>query len=262
MINMKYLIAIDSDGTIRHSDGTISTRAKKVIKELIKKDNIIVICTARPRYHTLEISKKAGIDKYLISSNGTEVFDNSRNKVIYSAYLPKDKCKKIYKDSLKNNIRIMFVTDNTEYVTQFTRNNSQVLLNDNNIDELLSKKIKQIMIIGKEKEKITYFQKEIEKKYKLKIIDVSNDLNSESWFSIISNKASKGIALKKLAEYLDIPIENTIAIGNDKNDISMFDIAGLSVAVSNASSDVKKVADNITLSNDEDGVAIFLESLL
>ena len=257
---MKYLIAIDSDGTIRHSDGTISTRTKKVIKELIKKDNIIVICTARPRYHTLEISKKAGIEEYLISSNGTEVFYN--NKVIYSAYLTKSKCKKIYEDAVKNDIRVMFVTDNTEYVTQFTRNDSQVLLDDTNVDTLLSKKVKQIMIIGKNKEKIKAYKKVINDKYKLNIIDSSNEEKEEIWFSIISNKASKGIALEKLAEYLNIPMKNTIAIGNDKNDASMLKKAGLSVAVGNATTSIKKEVDYVTLSNDEDGVAAFLETLL
>ena len=65
-----------------------------------------------------------------------------------------------------------------------------------------------------------------------------------------------------MSDYLNIPIKNTIAIGNDKNDISMFKIAGLSVAVANASDDIKSKVDHITLSNDEDGVAIFLETLI
>ena len=65
-----------------------------------------------------------------------------------------------------------------------------------------------------------------------------------------------------MSDYLNIPIENTIAIGNDKNDISMFEVAGLSVAVDNASDDIKSKVDYITLSNDEDGVAVFLEEIL
>lgn len=65
-----------------------------------------------------------------------------------------------------------------------------------------------------------------------------------------------------VSKYLNVPIENTIAIGNDKNDISMFEAAGLSVAVANASDYIKNKVDFITLSNDEDGVAIFLEKIL
>lgn len=48
----------------------------------------------------------------------------------------------------------------------------------------------------------------------------------------------------------------------DKNDISMFEEAGISVVVANASDDIKNKADYVTLSNDEDGVAIFLEKLI
>ena len=86
-------------------------------------------------------------------------------------------------------------------------------------------------------------------------------MNSNYFFSSNSN-CSKGNALKIVSKYLNIPIENTVAIGNDKNDISMFEVAGLSVAVANASDDIKNKADHITLSNDEDGVAIFLEELI
>ena len=67
---MPYLIAIDSDGTLRHSDGSISTRTKKIIEKLVIKGNIVTICTARPRYHTLKISEEVGINGFLISSNG------------------------------------------------------------------------------------------------------------------------------------------------------------------------------------------------
>lgn len=259
---MKYLIAIDSDGTIRRSDGSISNRTKKVIKNIINNDNIVVICTARPRYHTLKISEDIGINYYLISSNGTEVYDNINKKIVYIEYLPKDICESIYYDAINKNIRVIFVSDNKEYATQFVRNNSQVLLNEENITELLDKNIKQIMIIGKNKKKIREYQKVVENKYKINIIETNEKNGKEVWFSIISNQASKGIALKKLAEHLNISIENTIAIGNDLNDVSMFEIAGLSVAVSNAKDNIKNIVDHITLSNDEDGVASFLESLL
>ncbi len=68
---MNYIIAIDSDGTLRRTDGEISECTKEAIAKQIKKKNIVVICTARPRYHTLKISNEAGASNYLISSNGS-----------------------------------------------------------------------------------------------------------------------------------------------------------------------------------------------
>ena len=257
---MPYLIAIDSDGTLRHSDGSISNRTKKIIEKLVKKGNIITICTARPRYHTLKISEEVGINRFLISSNGTEVYDNLNNEIIYSAYLSSKYCKKIYSDVEKIGIRAIFVCDNVEYATQFIRNDSQILLNKNNIDNMLARNIKQIMIIGKDKEKIKRYKNKV-KKYNLNIIDTSSDAKEEIWFSIISSSASKGIALKKLAEYLDIPMCQTVAIGNDNNDLSMIQEAGIGIAVSNSTDKLKSLAKKITSSNDDDGVAQSLEEL-
>ena len=56
--------------------------------------------------------------------------------------------------------------------------------------------------------------------------------------------------------------ENTIAIGDDINDLSMFEQVGYKVAVDNAIDIVKEKADEIILSNDEDGVAVFLNKIL
>lgn len=259
---MKYLIAIDSDGTLRHSDGNISNKTKETIKKVVDCGNIVVICTARPRYYTLKISNEVGINEYLISSNGTEIYDNINKKNIYCNYLPKKECKIIYRETKKLGLRVMFVSENTEYVTMFTRNDSQILLDDKNVDIILKKDIKQIMIISKHKELVKKYKSFIEQKFNLCVVDSSREDKEELWFSIISNKASKGSALQKLAKYLNVPMENTIAIGNDKNDISMFEVAGLSVAVSNAENDIKEKVNYVTLSNDEDGVAVFLETLI
>ena len=95
---MKYLIVIDSDGTLRKSDGTITQKTKETIKKVIEKGSTIVICTGRPRYHTLKIAKEIGASQYLISSNGTEIFDSSNNKILYASYLPEAICNSIFKD--------------------------------------------------------------------------------------------------------------------------------------------------------------------
>lgn len=262
MINMKYLIAIDIDGTLRHSDGNISDKTKKIIKKIVDCGNIVAICTARPRYYALKISKELGLNEYIISSNGAEIYDSINEKKIYCKCLPKDECKIIYQETKKLGLRVMFVSENTEYVTMFTRNDSQILLDDNNIDKLLKNDIKQIMVISKYKELVKNYKLKVEQKTNLRIVDSSNEDKDEIWFSIISSNSSKGNSLKVLSEYLNIPIKNTIAIGNDNNDISMIDIAGLGVAVANSTDELKKHANYITKSNDDDGVAIFLETLL
>lgn len=256
---MQYLLGIDSDGTLRHSDGTISLKTKQILKSIINDGNIVVICTARPRYHILKVSKEIGAIQYLISSNGTEIFDSINNKIIWGTYLSFFNCKKIYEDTLKLDLRAIFVCGNTEYVTKFTRNDSQTLLDEQNISELFSKKIKQIMITDQDRNKIAMYQNIVKNKYHLNVVDTSNINKEEVWFSIINENASKGNALKHLAEYLNIHDSNIIAIGNDNNDISMIKIAKIGVAMDNSTTELKKDANLITKSNDEDGVYHFLK---
>lgn len=258
---MKYLIAIDSDGTLRRTDGTISEVTKKAIKKQVESNNIVVVCTARPRYHTLKISEEAGTSNFLISSNGSEIFDVKKQKIIWSTYLGRENCKLLYEYALNNNLRIMFALENTEYVTQFVRNNNQILLTDENFLDVLNGNVKQAMVIGKDKHKINLFKEIVRSKYKMNILDSSKEKSEETWFSIVSNEASKGIAVLKLAEYLNIPSANIIAIGNDNNDISMFEVANISAAVGNSTKDAIEKATYKIESNDEDGVATFLNEL-
>ena len=82
------------------------------------------------------------------------------------------------------------------------------------------------------------------------------------YFFIENKESSKGNAIKKFCEILNIDLKNTIAIGDDYNDISMFKVVGHSVVMENANNEVKKYADEITMSNEREGVAIFLENLL
>ena len=155
--------------------------------------------------------------------------------------------------------------DDYDYVTKDIRNSNQKLLNKNDYkNELINCNVKQCMFIDKNSNEIFKLKDILSKNDKLNIVDESNEKSKccEKWFSIVNSNCSKGNAIKILIKYLNVPIENTIAIGNDKNDISMFEVAGLSVAVANASEDIKNKVDYITLSNDEDGVALFLESLL
>ncbi len=259
---MKYLIAIDSDGTLRHDDGTISDRTKNIISKLVDQGNYVVICTARPRYHTKKIADESLASQIYISSNGTEIYDNYKKELVFAAYIEKNNCIELYNYAKENNIRIIFVVDETEYATHFIRNDKQKLLS-NEIDMYKffeENKVKQCMILDNDRDKIEEFKKHTIE-IGLTINNFSNSHEKEQWFSVINSNSSKGQALLILSKYLNIPIKNTIAIGNDYNDIPMFEIAGISVAVNNSNNDIKAHADIVIKSNDDDGVAEYLESI-
>lgn len=256
---MNYLIAIDIDGTLMRDDGTISEYTKKVINEIYQKGNKIVLCSARPRYHIKHITNDIKCFEYFISSNGTEVYDINNDKVIFANYIDKKQCKKIYDSCQEEDVRVIFVSENVEYVTKFIRNNNQVLITEDNINIVLNNNIKQVMIIGEDKLKLSKLKSRFSDELNLNIVDTS-EKKDEIWFSLINSESSKGIALKIIVNYLKIPERNVIAIGNDKNDISMLQQAKIGVVVENADKDVKKIADIIIKNNNVDGVAVFLQN--
>lgn len=79
---------------------------------------------------------------------------------------------------------------------------------------------------------------------------------------INSDKVSKATGLKTLCEKLEIPIENTVAIGDSSNDKEILQAAGLGVAMGNASDEIKNLADCTTKTNAEDGVAYAIETYI
>lgn len=253
----QYLITIDLDGTLKNSDGNITNNTKNILNKL-KKNNYIVICTGRPRYHTKNINIELELSNYIISSNGSEIFDVKKNEIIYSKYIEKKLLKQIYNDSKKEKIRTIFVIDDIEYVTQYTTNDSQILIDENNIDRIFENNVKQIMFIGNDSELLYKFKKFMEKRYDLSFID-SSFQKDYSWFCVNAKGCNKGNAMKFLVDYLELNKDNTIAIGNDNNDISMIEFAKIGVAVENATEELLKKANNITKSNDEEGVYLFLK---
>lgn len=79
---------------------------------------------------------------------------------------------------------------------------------------------------------------------------------------ITSNEATKENALKLLMDHYNITADNVISFGDDTNDIGMLKASGIGVAMGNALQEVKEVADYITLSNNEDGVAEYIEKYI
>ena len=83
-----------------------------------------------------------------------------------------------------------------------------------------------------------------------------------SYLAFLPEVSGKVQAIRELTDMLNVPLNEVVAFGDDKNDIDMLKLCGIGVAAGNAISDVKNIADHITLTNDEDGIAVYLEKNL
>ncbi|HSN65928.1 MAG TPA: HAD-IIB family hydrolase, partial [Fusibacter sp.] len=84
----------------------------------------------------------------------------------------------------------------------------------------------------------------------------------ETSFDVMANGVSKATGIEAIRNHFGIPIEDVIAFGDNENDIDMISYAGVGVAMSNATTELKAIANFVTVSNDEDGLVYALDKLI
>ena len=97
---------------------------------------------------------------------------------------------------------------------------------------------------------------------KLEVFPVSCAVVEETAIEVTPLGITKGAGLESLSSYLNIPIENTIMIGDSGNDIEAFQSAGKAIAMGNATEEIKNLATEITLDNDHDGIKVIVDKYL
>jgi len=183
---------------------------------------------------------------------------------LYHTLLPFKCLKKVWNYAYDNNIGCILntttVTYRNKYVKEASTSNKITI---DNIYSLNSINIYQIVITSSNYLKMERIKEFIEKETSLKIINSSSaflrrDVNANNYFfDVVTNNTNKGNAIKNFLNLKNISKEHTICFGDGVNDHDMFKECGITIAMDNASSDLKEKANFITTSNDNDGVAKF-----
>ncbi|GAA0078380.1 sugar-phosphatase [Clostridium sp. CTA-5] len=266
---MYKLIALDMDGTLLTSDKKISERNKKAIKKAEEKGVKVVLASGRPSEglrHYLEELNLLKEEDYVLSFNGAVSQNAKTGEIMSSTVLKGSDLKYLNNIAKETGVNIHAFSEErgliTPKISQYTEveadiNKINITIADfDSIDD--DENIVKVMMIDPEEvleETIKKLPKEVYEKYTV--------LRSTPYFLEFMNKeVDKGEGLKKLAESLGIKREEVIAMGDAGNDLSMVKYAGLGVAMDNAFPEVKEVAEFITKSNDEDGVAYAIEKFV
>lgn len=239
----------DLDGTLTNSKQLITENNINALKYLKKKYIKIVICTGRWDNYVINYNKSNIID-YIICNNGSEIYDLNNNKLINSETLSSDTINNINKYCKDNNLDIIY----------------NGLLKRYKINDVINNNVFQGVIICKEKEevnKLIEFAKKIDTKITYISSSYYKNINSNSYTTNINLiETSKGNGIKKLLKHLNINKEDSICFGDNNNDIDMFLNCGIKVCMENGLKELKDIADYITLTNDEDGIAYFINNYL
>lgn len=281
---MYKLIAIDLDGTLLNSYGEVSLKTKEALIEAKKQGVEIVLASGRPISSTESLARELGVDNYLISGNGSAVYDIQNQKLICDRFLNKEQVLKIAKLCEENSFFYNVYTE--DEVIASSLNYNVLFYHKENLKKIEEKRThinvvqniaEYIEQSGKEKFlKITvcdesqFIFNSIIKRLKLiegidileteymsrkKIKSGTEDVDIQYFYTEVTNKnVNKWSAIEFLMNKLNINREEVIAIGDNMNDIEMIQNAGLGIVMGNSNPKMKEIADEIVADNNSEGV--------
>ena len=268
---MKYkLIILDLDGTLTNEKKEITPHTLSTILRAQELGVKIVLASGRPTYGVAPIAKILKLDQYggyILSYNGGEIINWQTGELLYKNLLKPNVLPYLYQCAKSNNFAIMtydegcVVTESPDdiYVRKASLVNVMPIKEvENFLDAVSTRPISKCLIMG-EAEKLALLEKEM-----------NNTLNgrmgvfrSEPYFlELVPKGIDKAKSSAFLLNSLQIDKDEMIAIGDGFNDVSLIQYAGLGVAMANAQEIVRKSANYITLSNEEDGVAHVIEKFI
>lgn len=258
------LVAIDLDDTLLHDDSTVSERTIHVLDEIRKKGIEIVIATGRMYQTAKPIGEAIGIgDSPIIIYSGGVVQRVESGEILYQNAIPLDLAAKVLALAKKHHWYVQYysndvitIAERTDVTTFYEDITGATIFDKGDAFYTPTSAPDKILAVDSPEKLPAIMQI---------LADECGDAlevvqSKDTFLEIIAKGVSKGAALQSMAEKRGISMEETMAIGNAQNDMAMIQMAGIGVAVANAEDCVKAVADVITESNNDDGVANILEA--
>lgn len=277
-MNAVKLIALDLDGTLFNSQSQISAHNIDTIKKANEAGATVVISTGRP-YSGLpfEQLKGSGI-RFAITTNGSAIYEIESRKCLFEEAMDEDIILPILDFLLTKDIHMDAFIGGKGYTPVQCVAAGQKLANPPALKHyILNTRVRvdnlplfihenqlkvQKMTLNFYPEGDIFKDREEVRKYlesNPAVTTVSGGYNN---LEFTRADVNKGVGLQKMAQLLDIPVAQTMAVGDTENDLAIIRAAGFGVAMGNATAAVKSAADYITTSNDEDGVATAIAHFL
>ena len=252
--HMKLVVA-DLDGTLVHKK-VVSDASIKTIKQLKEQGFLFTIATGRHMDATREIAQLLEVDLPVICGNGAIIYDFDQDQILHQELLSDDILNQIIDLCFKNQLNFLMYTTKHVVTTKQAATMIHEKIGKFDIHIIEENEIKNYFQIGVFK--ILVIDEDIEKLRKLKnqlssYQDISM-VQSQPFFLDIGHRLSnKGRAISKLVDILNIDIKDVLAIGDQENDIDMIKTAGIGVAMGDSHLELKRVADDITETYQNDG---------
>lgn len=262
------LIALDLDGTLLNSDKQLSAENRAALERAAGEGIEIVPATGRFYKGMPQIIRDLPFVHYAISINGAQVYDVVNDKTVCSSEIEWSRAVDVMKRLDTLDVIYDCYQDGWGWMTRSQYELAeQYAANIHSLEMIkqLRTPVPELKTLLRERasgvQKIQAFFRDMDLRSRMleKLPEEFPDLvvttSIVNNIEINSREATKGIAVKKLAEYLGFSAEAVMAFGDDFNDITMLEAAGIGVAMGNADAAVKKAADFVTDDCNDSGVA-------
>lgn len=258
------LIALDTDGTLLNSKGEILPSTKEAVKKALNHGIKIVLCSGRPingLKHYMEELGIRGSAQYVVTLNGA-IIRNADDDIISQNLVANSFYRKMIAFGIEHNVpfnivdadsRIITADHNVDPMVYQQAYENQDPLYIRTPDQLNENKIRiaKGCFVG-DPNLLDEVEPLVRKEFGKELYVVRAEAH---FLELLHFDVNKGAALKQLCEKLNLSADEVMAVGDERNDITMFDFAGTSVCMGNGGDEAKAKADFITTSNDEDGIS-------
>ena len=263
------LIALDIDGTLLNSNKELTPHTRYALIEAQRQGKRIIIASGRHPVGVVPLANDLMLGRYggfIMAFGGGKIIDCTTGKTVVSKLFPKEYLPDIVGVLKDSNITVMVHDERKIFannrVNDYTYVERDILKMDMiAVDDFISAvnfDINKILLAG-EPDELDKYQEILSKRYD-GLLDVYK--SAPYFLEIMPFGVSKGSMLPLLLEKLGVNKDELIAFGDNYNDMTMIGYAGFGVAMSNGEEEVKKIANYVCESNDDDGIAKTLEKFV
>lgn len=266
---MKKIIFLDLDGTLTNDEKKITKKTKEALIKIQEQGHIVALASGRPTPGMVPVAEELELEKYggyIMSFNGGKIINWKTKETVFENVMDRKHIPALVKYARQNNLGLITYDDKHALVA--TRMDKYIALEALFINKIPAYMMDVVRYVDYNPNKCLFTaDPEISEYHERRIAEKFGDelaiyRSSDFFIEVMPKGIDKAASIKVLIEKLGIPRENTIACGDGYNDISMIEYAGVGVAMENAVDTVKEVADFITGSNNEDGIAKVIEQYI
>lgn len=267
----RKILFTDLDGTLLSDDKTISEKNVKAVKEALNQGHYVTVATGRAVESARHVVRKLGLTLpgcYVIAYNGAVIYDSASDRILMEKKIPMQYVQHLIEKADEAGIYIQaysnrhvltrVLTKELSYYCKKTKMPYKIV--PSVLDALTEETNKVLLIELDDKKKLERFQKENLSWSEDKL---SSFFSCDEYLEYCPLDTTKGAAISYLCNFLNIPIKNTIAVGDERNDIPMLEAAQFGIAVKNAKEEVKRAAELVTENdNNHDAIAEIIEKYI